>query len=105
MTMQIAPGSVLRTTTGLNMRATPGGAIVAELVAGALVEALGKPVDGWVRVCARGHTLDGKTLYTDPDVLAAVKLTTRSAGDWRFVEVQGCAGVAFLAVVDGPNST
>jgi hypothetical protein len=100
--VKIVPGSVLRTTTGLNMRATPGGAIVATLVKDALVEALGNPVDGWLRVCARGHTLDGKTLYTDPDQLAAVKLTVRGAADWRFVEVQGCAAVAHLEVVDGP---
>jgi len=104
--MIIIPGSVLRTTTGLNMRATPGGAIVATLVKGALVTALGKLVDGWLRVVARGHTLDGRAIYTDPDVLATVKATTRSVADWRFVEVQGCAAVEYLEVVDGPaNST
>jgi len=104
--MKITTGSVLRTTTGLNMRDVPGGAIVATLVKGALVEALGHPVDGWLRVCARGWTLDGVTLYTDPDVLAAVKLTVRGVADWRWVEVQGCAAVAHLEVVDGPaNST
>ena len=100
--MNIVSGSQLRTTTGLNMRDGPGGAIVAELVAGALVEALGKPVDGWLRVCARGHTLDGVTIYTDPDQLAAVKLTVRGVADWRWVEVQGAVAVKHLEIVDGP---
>ena len=100
--MNISTGSVLRTTTGLNMRDVPGGAIVATLVAGALVTALGHPVDGWLRVVARGHTQDGVTIYTDPDVLAAVQLTVRSAAPWRWVEVQGAAAVDYLEVVDGP---
>jgi hypothetical protein len=104
--MKIVTGSQLRTTTGLNMRDGPDGAIVATLVKDSLVEALGKPVDGWLRVVARGHTQDGKTLYTDPDVLATVKLTTRSAAPWQFVEMQGAVDVKHLAVEDGPtNST
>ena len=102
--MIFAAGAVARTTTGLNMRATPGGAIVATLVARALVELLGKPVDGWVRVCARGWTLDGKTIYFEPDERAGKKLTTRSGnGGWRFVEVQGAVAVAHLELVDGPE--
>lgn len=100
--MKIIPGAILRATTGLNMRATPGGAIVATLAAGALVEALGKPVDGWLRVAARGWTQDDKTLYTDTDTLAAVKAAVRSAAPWRFVTVQGAVAVSHLEVVDGP---
>ena len=100
--MKITPGSVLRTTTGLNMRATPGGAIVATLVKGALVEALGKPVDGWLRVVARGWTLDGKTIYFEPDVRAGKKMSVRSGG-WRFVAVEGAVAVEYLEIVDGPE--
>jgi len=99
--MMFASGAVARTTTGLNMRATPGGAIVATLVAGALVELLGKPVDGWVRVWARGWTLDGKSIYFEPDERAGAKLAVRSGG-WRFVEVQGAVAVEYLDLVDGP---
>lgn len=100
--MKITTGAICRTTTGLNMRATPGGAIVATLAAGALVELLGSPVDGWVRAVARGWTQDGKTLYFEPDTASGAKLTTRSSGGWRFVAVQGAAAVAYLSVVDGP---
>jgi len=84
------------------MRGTPGGAIVATLVAGALVECLGQPVDGWVRVCARGWTEDGKSLYFEPDVRAGKKASVRGGTPWRFVEVQGAVAVGFLTVIDGP---
>lgn len=82
------------------MRATPGGAIVATLVKGALVELMGQPVGGWARAVARGWTQDGKTIYHEPDMSSGVKLTTR--GGWRFVEVQGAVAVEFLKVIDGP---
>lgn len=98
--MKMVSGAVCRTTTGLNMRDTPNGAIKATLVAKALVEIMGKPVDGWVRVVARGWTMDGKTIYSEPDVRSSVKLTTR--GGWRFVEVQGAVRVEYLELVDGP---
>lgn len=98
--MRIEFGAICRTKTGLNMRATPGGAIVATLTKGALVELLGKPVDGWVRAVARGWTADGKTIYSEPDTSSSAKLTTR--GGWRFVEVQGAVAVEYLDVVDGP---
>jgi len=100
--MKMAFGAICRTKTGLNMRATPGGEIVATLVAGALVELLGKPVDGWVKVVARGWTLDGKTIYFEPDEQAGKKLAVRSGG-WRFVEVQGAVAVDYLEMVDGPE--
>ena len=98
--MRIVSGSICRAKTGLNMRATPGGAIVATLTAGAVVECLGKPVDDWVRVAARGWTLDGKTIYHEPDTSSGAKLTTR--GGWRFVEVQGAVAVEYLDLIDGP---
>lgn len=99
--MRMTPGAICRTKTGLNMRKTPGGAIAATLAAGALVELLGRPVDGWVRACARGWTLDGVTIYHEPDMASGVKLTTR--GGWRFVEVQGAVAVQYLEIVDGPE--
>jgi hypothetical protein len=98
--MRIVSGAICRTKTGLNMRATPGGVIVATLAANALVEMLGAPVDGWARAVARGWTLDGKTIYSDPDMSSSVKATTRAS--WRFVEVQGAVAVKYLDVVDGP---
>ena len=102
--MKMASGAICRTKTGLNMRATPDGEIVATLVADALVELLGKPVAGWVRVVARGWTLDGKTIYFEEHTGSGKKLTTRgSGGDWRFVEVQGAVAVKFLTLVDGPE--
>lgn len=101
--MRMVSGSIARTTTGLNVRATPGGAIVATLVAGALVECLGAPVDGWVRVCARGWTQDGVTLYFEEDERAGKKLTTRGGPEqWRYVEVNGAVAAAYLTLVDGP---
>jgi len=99
--MKMVAGAICRTTTGLNMRKTPGGALAATLTAGALVELLGQPVDGWVRVCARGWTLDGVTLYHEPDVRAGTKLLVR--GVWRFMEVQGAVAVKYLEMVDGPE--
>jgi hypothetical protein len=103
--MRMVSGSICRVMSGsnnLNVRATPVGAIVATLVTGALVELLGKPVDGWVRVIARGWTDDGKTIYFEPDVRSGKKAAVRSAG-WRFVEVQGAVAVQFLELVDGPQ--
>lgn len=98
--MKMTSGAICRTKTGLNMRATPGGAIVATLAAGALVELLGLPVDGWIRAVARGWTLDGKTIYHEPDTSSGQKLASR--GGWRFVEVQGAVAVRYLEIVDGP---
>lgn len=104
--MKLISGALARTTTGLNMRATPGGAIVATLVAGALVEALGKPVDGWVRVVARGWTQDGRTIYFETEVSAGKKLSANgqaAPGGWRFIEQQGAVAANFLDIVDGPE--
>jgi hypothetical protein len=103
--MIIVSGSQVRTTDNLNLRATPGGALVATLQAGALAQALGHPVDGWVRVVSHGHTQDGKTLYSDPDSRALVKAIIHgsgSAGDWRAADVQGAVAVKYVAVEDGP---
>jgi len=103
--MNIVPGSQVRTTSNLNLRATPGGALVATLQAGALAVALGKPVDGWLRVVSHGHTQDGLKLYSDPDTRATVKALVHgplSPGDWRAMDVQGAVAVKHLSVVDGP---
>jgi hypothetical protein len=107
--MIIVSGSLVRTTDNLNLRATPGGALVATLQAGTLAQALGKPVDGWLRVVSHGHTKDGLRLYSDPDTNATLKAIVHgagSSGDWRTVDVQGAVSVKHLAVEDGPtNST
>ena len=107
--MIIVSGSLVRTTANLNLRATPGGRLLATLQAGTLAQALGKPVDGWLRVVCHGHTQDGTRLYSDPDSSALVKAIIHGAGapgDWRPADLQGAAAVEFLAVVDGPaNST
>jgi hypothetical protein len=107
--MIIVSGSLVRTTDNLNLRATPGGALVATLHAGTLAQALGKPVDGWLRVVSHGHTKDGTRLYSDPDSRATLKAIVHgagAAGDWRPADVQGAVAVKYLAVEDGPtNST
>ena len=103
--MNIVSGALVRTTANLNLRATPGGALVATLQAGSLAVALGKPVDGNVRVVSHGHTQDGLTLYSDPDSRALVKAVVHGPnkpGDWRLADVQGAVAVHHLAVVDGP---
>ena len=103
--MNIVSGSQVRTTDNLNLRAAPGGALVATLQKGSLAVALGKPVDGWLRVVSHGHTQDGQRLYSDPDTRATVKAIIHgagAAGDWRLVAVQGAVSVAHLAVEDGP---
>ena len=105
MTMQIVSGSLVRTTDNLNLRATPGGALVATLQAGSLAQALGKPVDGNVRVVSHGHTRDGLKLYSDPDPRALLKAVVHgpnAPGAWRLADVQGAVAVAHLAVEDGP---
>ena len=107
--MIIVSGSQVRTTANLNLRATPGGALVATLQAGTLAQALGKPVDGWLRVVCHGQTQDGKTLYSDPDSGALLKAIVHGAGapgDWRPADLQGAVAVEFLSIVDAPaNST
>ena len=107
--MIIVSGALVRTTANLNLRATPGGKIIATIQAGTLAQALGKPVDGWLRVVCHGHTQDGKTLYSDPDTSALLKAIVHgagSAGDWRPADLQGAVAVEFLSIVDGPtNST
>jgi hypothetical protein len=105
----IVSGALVRTTANLNLRATPDGALVATLQAGTLAQALGKPVDGWLRVVSHGHTQDGKRLYSDPDsgaLLKAIVHGAGSVGDWRPADLQGAVAVKHLAVVDGlTNST
>jgi hypothetical protein len=105
----IVSGSQVRTTDNLNLRATPDGALVATLQAGTLAQALGKPVDGWLRVVSHGHTQDGLRLYSDPDTNATLKAIVHGAGKpgpWRPADVQGAVAVKHLAVVDGlTNST
>ena len=107
--MNIVSGSLVRTTDNLNLRATPGGRLLATLQTGTLAQALGKPVGGWLRVVCHGHTQDGLTLYADPDSHALVKAIIHGAGKpgpWRLVDVQGAVAVKHLAVEDGPtNST
>ena len=103
--MNIVSGSLVRTTDNLNLRASPGGRMVATLQAGSLAVALGKPVDGWLRVVSHGHTQDGLKLYSDPDSRALMKAFVygpNRPGDWRLADVQGAVAVKHLAVVDGP---
>jgi len=103
--MKMVSGAICRVMTGenrLNVRLAPDGEIVASLASGSLVELLGKPVDGWVRVVARGWTQDGKRIYYEPDVRSGEKAAVRSGG-WRFVEVTGAVAVRYLDVVDGPE--
>ena len=103
--MNIVPGSVIRTTDNLNLRATPGGALVATLQAGTLAQALGKPVDGRLRVVSHRHTQDGLKLYSDPDSRALVTALVHGPskpGAWRLADVQGAVAVKHLAVVEGP---
>ena len=103
--MNIVSGSQVRTTDNLNLRATPGGMLVATLQVGALAQALGKPVDGWLRVVTHGYTQDGLKLYSDPDSRALVKALVHGPsrpGGWRLADVQGAVAVHHLAVVDGP---
>lgn len=105
MSPNIVSGSQVRTTANLNVRATPGGALVATLQADTLAQALGKPVDGWLRVISHGHTQDGLKLYSDPDSRSTLKAIVHgagSAGAWRAADVEGCVSVKHLAVVDGP---
>jgi hypothetical protein len=103
--MIIVSGALVRTTANLNLRATPGGKQVsATLQSGAIVQALGKPVDGWLRVVCHGHTQDGVRLYSDPDTSATLKAIVHGAaapGDWREIDMQGAVAVEFLAIVDG----
>ena len=52
----IQPGTVLRATTGLNVRNKANGAdVLATLIAGALVTALASPANGWVQVSVTGR--------------------------------------------------
>jgi hypothetical protein len=98
--MRLSPGALARSKTGLNVRDSAGGKKVATLRAAVLVVVEGEPVNGWVRITARGWTQDGKTIYFEPDTRSGVKLTR---GGWRWLEIMGWVAARYLDVVDGPE--
>ena len=99
--MRMVAGAVCRARTGLNVRDAAGGAITATLRPDVLVELLAAPeASGWVRVRARGWTVDGKRLFFEPDERSGEKLTVR--GGWRLMTVEGWVASRYLVVVDGP---
>ena len=111
----IQPGTVLRATTGLNVRNKANGAdVLATLIAGALVTALASPANGWVQVSVTGRcpVASPVTLrYEDSEkslVIAKVHKTKSlvdlvpAMGGWRFVRLTGFCSVRFTQIVQ-PN--
>lgn len=101
--MRLAQGAVGRTKTGLRLRVGPGvdHEQVATLKAGVLVRLLADPASGWAQVEADGHTLDGKTIYSEPDATSSID-ATRGAAQWQAVTLTGYVSAGYLEVVDGP---
>jgi len=75
---------------------------VAVLQAGVLVRLLADPASGWVLVEVNGHTLDGKTIYSEPDAASSVEATRGPAAEWQAVTLTGYVSIRYLEVVDGP---
>jgi len=101
--MRLAKGAVGRTTTGLRLRVGPGvdHKQVATLKAGVLVRLLSDPVSGWAQVEVNGHTLDGKTIYSEPDAASSIEATRGPAAEWQAVTLTGYVSTRYLKVVDG----
>lgn len=102
--MRLVAGSTARTKSGLRLRegAGVGHKQVAVLQAGVLVRLLADPASGWVLVEVNGHTLDGKTIYSEPDAASSVEATRGPAAEWRAVTLTGYVATGYLAVEDGP---
>ncbi len=106
--MKLVKGAQARTTTGLRLREGPGTAYdtKAILKAGVLVRAIADPVDGWCEVEVNGRTLDGKTIYSEPDTTSSVEATRSGlAAGWEQITLTGFVGTGYLAVIDGPDAT
>ncbi|WP_347264678.1 SH3 domain-containing protein [Nitrobacter sp.] len=102
--MRLAKGAQARCKTGLRLREGPGTtyAVEATLKADVLVRLLADPAGGWAQVEVNGHTLDGKTIYSEPDAASSVEATRGPAAEWRVVALTGYVATAHLTVEDGP---
>ena len=100
--MRLAKGAQARCKTGLRLRQGPGTehAIEATLKADVLVRLLADPAGGWAQVEVNGHTLDGVTIYSEPDAASSIE-ATRGGPAWRQVTLTGYVSAGFLAVTDG----
>ena len=67
-----------------------------------LVRMLADPADGWVQVEINGHTLDGKTIYSEPDEKSSIE-ATRSVAQWQEITLTGYVSARYLKVIDGPD--
>lgn len=100
--MRLTKGAVGRTKSGLRLRAGPGvdHKQVAVLKVDVLVRLLADPAGGWAQVEVNGWTLDGKTVYSEPDTASSVEATRGAV--WQAVTLTGYVNTRYLDVVDGP---
>lgn len=101
--MRLVKDAQARCKIGLRLRQGPGTAnkISATLKAGVLVRLLADPAGGWAEVEVNGHTLDGKTIYSEPDAASSIE-ATRGGPAWRQVALTGYVGAGYLVATDGP---
>jgi hypothetical protein len=71
------------------------------LKADVLVRLLADPAGGWAQVEVNGHTLDGKTIYSEPDAASSIE-ATRGGPVWEQITLDGYVGVGYLVPTDGP---
>jgi hypothetical protein len=105
--MRLAQGALASVNTGeknLILRNGPGTQHkwLATIRSDVLVRLLADPVNGWAQVEINGHTLDGKTIYSEPDERSSIE-ATRGAAQWQQITLTGYVSVRYLKVVDGPD--
>lgn len=109
---KVEAGTVLRASTGLNLRdAVDGDVVLATLAKDALVTASGAVVNGWVKVVLTGWCLRSNpgVLRTDDASGAAEKAKVHkpallvdlveTTGDWRHVSLTGYCASRYLPIV------
>jgi hypothetical protein len=106
MTMKLAKGAVGRVNTGeknLILRNGPGAQHkwLATIRSGVLVRLLSDSVNGWAQAEINGHTLDGRTIYSDPDERSSIE-ATRGRSAWQQIALTGYVSIRYLVVIDGP---
>lgn len=104
--MKLASGAQARTTTGekgLVLRDGPGMMYKrrATIKDGVLMRLLTDPVNGWAQVELHGHTVDDKTIYSEPDAGSSIEATRGQTAKWRTVTLTGYVATGYLTVEDG----
>ena len=104
--MRLAHGALASVNTGeknLILRNGPGTQHkwLATIRSDVMVRLLADPAGGWAKVEINGHTLDGRTIYSDPDERSSIE-ATRGRSAWQQIALTGYVSIRYLVVIDGP---